>query len=56
MASARAYRAIGSDWVIYTTWFLTGIAENAVYGPGVLIAVMETIDADAATRCNYLEE
>ena len=55
MGSARAYRAMGYDWVVYTTWLRQGIAENAVYGPGVLPAVMETIDAAAAIWCDYLE-
>jgi hypothetical protein len=56
MGPPRAYRAMGYDWVIYTTWLRRGIAENTVHGPGVLIAVMESIDAAAAIWCDYLEE
>ena len=55
MTYVRAYRALGSDWVIYVGWWYPDSAES-VFGPGVLPAVVEAIDAAAALACDYWEK
>jgi hypothetical protein len=55
MESVRAYRALGEDWVVYVGWRLPW-ASTAEYGPAVLPALMEIVDAAVSRQCNYVEK